>query len=224
MIEEMKNLRIQVTCPRLSQQCLPAGRECRVLTMAQRGLSRLAGSLRCPCLQDCPPRVWRCCLFWSHALWMLHLQEVWAGLSEQTLWLVLWAQPQAHAVLDKSTPWFFPALSAAIGECWHLQGHTVWPPISRNLVSWDFRYSIVLELLSLFGRDCGICFCLREQMKENPVHAYKPWGHCCQTLKSSSWGRGWRRWKYHLVTPRGYITTLIPPLFLVLYFEDKLCF
>lgn len=39
MIEEMKNLRSQVTCRRLSQQCLPAGRECRVLTVAQRGFS-----------------------------------------------------------------------------------------------------------------------------------------------------------------------------------------
>ena len=105
----------------------------------------MAGSLRYPYRQGCPLRVWRCCLFQSHGLWTLHLQEVSAGLSEQKLWLVLWAQPHAHAGLDKSIPWLSPALSAATREHWHLQGHIVWLPISRNLIWWDFRYSIVLR-------------------------------------------------------------------------------
>lgn len=77
------------------------------------------GAWALPCLQDCPPRAWRCCSLPSPGLWMLHLREVWAGLSEQNLRLVLWAQPQAHAVVDTSISWLFPATCAAIslGTC-----------------------------------------------------------------------------------------------------------
>lgn len=119
MIEEMKSLGIWVICPKLSQQSLPAGTGCRALTPAQCCFFWMAGCLGCPCLQDCPPRAWRCCSLPSPRLWMLHLQEVWAGLSEQNLRLVLWAQPQAHAVVDASISWLFPATCAAIslGTC-----------------------------------------------------------------------------------------------------------
>lgn len=32
-----------------------------------------------PCLHDCPPGAWGCCLFRSHEFWLLGLWKAWAG-------------------------------------------------------------------------------------------------------------------------------------------------
>lgn len=76
IIEEMESLGIQLACPELSLHRM------RGLTDAMCCFSWMAECLRCPCLHDCSPGMWRYCLFRSSEVWMLRLWKAWAGHSE----------------------------------------------------------------------------------------------------------------------------------------------
>ena len=131
MIGEMKNLRIQVTCPGLSQQSWQsAGLRLR-LSVASLGWQGASDVLACKtALLGSGDAA---CSGHMHFECFISKRSEQVSVSRHSDQCCGHSPRPMRYWINQPLGFFQPYLQQS--ECWHLQGHMVWPPISRNLIS-----------------------------------------------------------------------------------------